>query len=96
MKLQRHYDYDVGPYLTEDDKCSAYLTFKEETVKMVDKYFGGLNYFDGDNDISQETLCEPEKVSFYNEFMKGLQLLDILHTALLMDDLEEVTNNNCI
>ena len=96
-KLERHHKYDTGPYLSEDNNCSAYLTFKEATVDLVEKYFGSSNYSDDDdddnNESSQESLCEGQKVSFYHKFMRGLQLLDILHTAILMlDDIEGVKN----
>ena len=93
-KLQRHHEYDIGPYLSEDNNCSAYLTFKEESVELVEKYFGNADYSDDDDydESSQESLCKGDNLSFYHKFMKGLQLLEILHTAwLMMDDVANVS-----
>ena len=91
-RLQRHHDYDIDSYLSEDNNCSAYLTFKEETVELVEKYFG--NSINSDvNETSVESPCEGEKVSLFHTFMKDLQLLDILHTAwLMMSDINKVSN----
>ena len=87
MALRRHTYYDIGSYISEDNNCSAYLTFKEETVELVKKYFGNSNYFVDENDeTSQETFREGKIISCYHQFMKGLQLLDSLHVIWLMID----------
>ena len=63
--------------------CSSYLTFQEETVELMDKYFGKPNNLE-----VIEALEQPvnENDSCYHEFIRGLQLLEILHTAWLMFD----------
>ena len=85
MKLERQYGYAIDSYLTNvnGNSCPPYITFKEETVKLMETYFGNSS-----NSKSAETLkafpYEEGKVSRYHECMKGLQLLDALHSVWLM------------
>ena len=85
MKFVKHYGYDIGfwSYLPKDIMCSSYLTFKEETVELMDKYFGKPNNLEVIEALEQPV---DENDSCYHNFMRGLQLLEILHTAWLMFD----------
>ena len=86
MKLERQYGYAIDSYLTNvnGSNCPPYITFKEETVKLMEKYFGNSNNSKSVETLKQALPYEEGKVSRYHEFMKGLQLLDALHSAWLM------------
>ena len=90
MTLESNYVYDVSSYLPAHDLCSPYIDFKEETVELMEKYFGKSNC----NDIEPSTqlISEEKKVSYYHKFMKGMRLLDAVHTAwLLLDNVIKVS-----
>ena len=89
--LEKHYGFGIGSYYLQGSSCSAYLTFKEETVELVEKYFGNSSSCDASKN-SQEKFCEGQ-FSFYRQFIKGLDLLDAVHAAwLVIDDFNKVSN----
>ena len=81
MKLVSRYGHDgwSQSYLPKGITCSSYLTFKEETVELMDKYFGNANHFE-----VLETSEEPFEKDEMHKFMKNLQILDIFYTTWIM------------
>ena len=80
-KLGRYCRFDISPYLSKDVDCTTYLTFKEETVEFVEKYFKKLNI--SEFTVKSEEVEIGEELSLYHQFVNGLLLLDALHAVWL-------------
>ena len=80
-KLEQRCGFDISPYLSKDADCSTYLTFKEETVEFVEKYFKKLNI--SDFNVKSEEVEVGEELSLYHQFVNGLLLMDALHATWL-------------
>lgn len=73
-------NYDCS-YLPEDN-CPSYVTFKNEIVALMEKYFENSNIsrnINENSDTSHEDVVD--RIYLFGEFMKCMQLLDILHTS---------------
>lgn len=100
MKVIKYYGYCGGSssYLSKESLPSSYMTFIEKTNELMDKYFGDFNNFE----VDETSFGEIEELSCFHDFMKGLQLMDILYTAWLMlkdmipvsVGLYDINNNN--
>lgn len=95
MKFVKRHGYGIGlwSYLEKDKSCSSYLSFKVNTIELMDKYFGNPRNFEASN-TSDEPVDENGMDYCYHGFMRGLQLLDILYTIwLTIDDFVEVLDD---
>ena len=82
-QLEKQYTYDIGQYPPKEYDCSSYLKFKEKTAELTERYFR--------NNKKSKNCDEPEdnyscfdRITFFDEFMEGLQVVDVIHTIWLM------------
>lgn len=88
-KLERHCGFNIGSFLSKDIVCSTYLAFKEETIKLVEKYFQKCNI--SEFNVKSENNFGVE-LTLYHEFVGGLMLLDALHFSWMkLENVTEVT-----
>lgn len=81
MKAVRRYGYcGLSSYLPKESLPSSYITFKEKTNELMDKYFGDFDNFEVDETSGDEI----EELSCFRDFIKGVQLMDIFHIAWIM------------
>ena len=82
-QFEKYYTHDIGQYPPKGYYCSSYLKFKRKNDELNEKYFKNKEKYEKCVE-PEDNYCFFDKILFFDDFMKSLQVIDVIHTAWLM------------
>ena len=82
-QLEAYCPYKTHKFVPKLDSCKPYLNFKDKTNELVNKYFKNTKKSENINGSTEKYLFECKKFCYFDDFMKSLQVIDIMHYAWL-------------
>ena len=67
--------------MSDNINCSQYVTFKNETINLMDKYFERSSKLMTNTTVKEKFVMQ--KADIHREFIECFQLLDMLHVTWL-------------